>query len=164
MVVTDLAIGLDNLLSFYGGTEAIEKVEVKTRLMEDLELPVVPYVVQADRSWRQWAITLGCRAGMTVTNAGFYGPQGRALRLRPSYPDLLDRLSKFTYNQKRVLNLEMETAAILALSSMLGHRACSLSVILANRPLGQFSDHPEKDIDHFIEVVMTNLIDEPWPN
>ena len=164
MVVTDMAIGLDNLPSFYYATEAIENFEVKTRLIEELKLPVVPYVVLADRYLMQWAKTIGCRSGMTVTNAGFYGPQGRSLRLRPSHPDMLDRLSNFTYNNTKVLNLEMETSAILALSGMLGHRACSLSVILANRPLGQFSSHPEKDIDHFIEVVMTNLMDEPWPN
>ena len=95
--------------------------------------------------------------GITGTNTGFYGPQGRSLRI----PTRLDikRLKEFSYDGLRITNFEMETAAIYGLCNLLGHRAISFNVILANRALKSFSVHPKKSIDALIEQSLNWIIE-----
>ena len=76
---------------------------------------------------------------MTVTCPGFYGPQGRVLRMGLSQPELIDRLTGFTYGPHRISNFEMETAGIYGLGKILGHYCLSLSAIVANRITKEFS-------------------------
>jgi len=90
--------------------------------------------------------------GITFTAAGFYGPQGRNLgRIPLGMPELIPRLRQFAFDGLRVLNLEMETAAIMALGRALGHQCGSISVILAQREHNTFHPQPAKAIDHLIE-------------
>jgi uridine phosphorylase len=95
--------------------------------------------------------------GITVTANGFYGPQGRVLRLKLQDESLNDKLNTFEYNGMRLTNLEMETAAIYGFSKLLGHRAVSLNAIIANRTLGHFSKNPEKTIEKLIEYTLAKL-------
>jgi uridine phosphorylase len=101
--------------------------------------------------------TKGFHQGITVTCPGFYAPQGRILRLGLAQPELVDRLSKFSYGQYRVCNFEMETAAIYGLGRKLGHHCLSLSVIVANRITREFSKDvwasTEKLIKSVLEIV-----------
>ena len=96
--------------------------------------------------------------GITATCAGFYGPQGRQLRLIQKNSMFLEKFQKFNYRNLKITNFEMETAAIYGLSKLLGHKACSLNAILANRIKGTFSKNPEKAINKLIKHALTKLI------
>ena len=96
--------------------------------------------------------------GLTVTAGGFYGPQGRVLRLPLQDADLNSKMDAFNYEGICVSNLEMETSAIYGLSKLLGHNALSLNAIIANRADGTFSKNPSKVIEDLIIYILNNLI------
>lgn len=96
--------------------------------------------------------------GMTATAGGFYGPQGRILRLQIQDPNLNGKMDSFNHNGIRVTNLEMETSAIYGLSKLLGHHACSMNAIIANRALGEFSKDPGKIVEDLIQYTLTKII------
>ena len=96
--------------------------------------------------------------GMTATCGGFYGPQGRVLRLKLQDESLNHKMDSFDYNGLKVTNFEMETSAIYGLSKLLGHEACSMNAILANRATGTFSKNPQKTIDKLIKYTLNKLI------
>ncbi len=95
--------------------------------------------------------------GITVTANGFYGPQGRVLRLKLQDDTLNHKMNSFHYNRLRITNLEMETAAIYGLAKLLGHHAISLNAILANRADGTFSKNPEATIDKLIKYTLEKI-------
>ena len=96
--------------------------------------------------------------GMTATAGGFYGPQGRVLRLQIQDPALNNKIDSFNHDGVRVTNLEMETSAIYGLSKLLGHQACSMNAIIANRPLGEFSKDPGKVVSELIVYTLNKLV------
>jgi uridine phosphorylase len=93
----------------------------------------------------------GFHQGITVTCPGFYGPQGRILRLGLSNPGFINRLTEFSFGQHRITNFEMETAGIYGLGKLLGHHCLSLSAIVANRVTRQFSADTHKTVGRLIE-------------
>jgi uridine phosphorylase len=97
--------------------------------------------------------------GMTATKGGFYGPQGRVLRLAIEDPYLNNKMDSFSYNGIRVSNLEMETSAIYGLSKLLGHQALSLNAIIANRTNGTFSKNPDMVVEKLIKYTLDKLVD-----
>ncbi|MCL7753122.1 nucleoside phosphorylase [Polaribacter sp. Z022] len=96
--------------------------------------------------------------GITATAGGFYGPQGRILRLAIQDNDLNHKIDSFNFNGNRITNLEMETSAIYGLSKLLGHNACSINAIIANRANGTFSENPGKAVADLIEYTLEKLI------
>lgn len=96
--------------------------------------------------------------GVTATCGGFYGPQGRMLRLEPKDSIFRDKLQSFRYEDLKITNFEMETSAIYGLSKLLGHQACSMNAILANRANGCFSKKPNETIDNLIQYTLNKLI------
>ena len=97
--------------------------------------------------------------GMTATKGGFYGPQGRVLRLAIEDPYLNNKMDSFNYNGIRISNLEMETSAIYGLSKLLGHQALSLNAIIANRTNGTFSKNPDMVVEKLIKYTLDKLVD-----
>ena len=95
--------------------------------------------------------------GMTATAGGFYGPQGRILRLPIQDPDLNQKIDSFDYKGIRITILELETSAIYGLSKLLGHHACSINAILANRANGEFSKNPELVVNNLIQYTLDKL-------
>lgn len=96
--------------------------------------------------------------GVTTTAGGFYGPQGRVLRLELQDKDLNSKIDSFNFNGNRITNLEMETSAIYGLSKLLGHKAISMNAIIANRVNGTFSENPNKVIEDLIEYTLDKLV------
>ena len=96
--------------------------------------------------------------GMTATAGGFYGPQGRTLRIAVKDPYLNSKIETFDYKGIKVTNLEMETSAIYGLAKLLGHRACSMNAIIANRALGKFSKNPDQVIGNLILYTLEKLV------
>lgn len=95
--------------------------------------------------------------GVTATAGGFYGPQGRVLRLPLQFPSLNEKMSTFRYNDLRITNFEMETAVIYGLSKLLGHNALSLSAIIANRARNEFSADPNAVIEDLILYTLDKI-------
>ena len=96
-------------------------------------------------------------SGVTVTCNGFYGSQGRSIRMQSSNNDFIKELNKIQFINDRVTNLEMETAIIYGMSKILGHEAISLNAILANRENGTYSENPSKTINKLILLTLNSL-------
>ncbi|HUH47918.1 MAG TPA: hypothetical protein VLZ54_12240, partial [Arenibacter sp.] len=96
--------------------------------------------------------------GITVTNVGFYGPQGRRLRLNLRDDQMNEKMGSFNFKGKHITNLEMETSGIYGLAGLLGHRALSLNCILANRSTGKFSMDPIKAIQGLIALTLDRIV------
>lgn len=96
--------------------------------------------------------------GITGTAGGFFGPQGRVLRLAIQDPVLNQKIDSFSYEGHRVTNLEMETSAIYGLSKLLGHKACSMNCIIANRATKNFSKDPYKAVEELIKYTLDKLV------
>ena len=96
--------------------------------------------------------------GITATAGGFYGPQGRVLRLAIQDPELNHKIDSFNFEGNRITNLEMETSAIYGLSKLLGHQAVSMNAIIANRANGTFSENPYKVVDDLILYTLDKIV------
>ncbi len=151
-VASTHAIGLDNLLNFYiqNNTEEekqlLQAFNTHTQMHQRISNP---YVNAADISLLKNFVA-GFHQGITVTCPGFYGPQGRVLRMGLSHPELVDQLTTFTFGQHRISNFEMETSAIYGLGKILGHHCLSLSAIVANRITKQFSNDGAAAVENLI--------------
>jgi len=117
-----------------------------------------PLVIKNSKTLESKLVSNKVFKGMTATAGGFYGPQGRILRLAVKDPNLNSKIDSFDYHGIKVTNLEMETSAIYGLSKLLGHRACSMNAIIANRALGMFSKNPEKVIQDLILYTLEKMV------
>ena len=96
--------------------------------------------------------------GNTITNVGFYGPQSRKIRLEPAEKNINTYIADFNFDGHKITNLEMETAGIYAMSTLLGHRAVSLNAILANRATGEFSSQPTATVEKLIRFTLDAIV------
>lgn len=118
-----------------------------------------PLLIENDKSLEEKMESELTFKGITATAGGFYGPQGRVLRLAIEDPDLNHKIDSFSSNGHRISNLEMETSAIYGLSKLLGHRALSLNAIIANRANGTFSKDPGSIVDQLIKYTLEKLVE-----
>ena len=152
-------IGFDGLMHFYASGQ-VRNLELEEQLQTYLgwgQYNIHPYAVEADSDLVEIFSSNRIRYGATGTNSGFYGPQGRSLRLQTQISDFNDKLAAFRFQNQRITNLEMETAAMYGLSKMLGHRAISLNVILANRATLEFSKKGHQSIDSLIQYTLEKI-------
>lgn len=158
-ILTELAIGFDGLLHFYKNdySDFIEMEDEFVRQTSWSSKLSKPYIVKYDDELASIFTSNRIRLGITTTNTGFYGPQGRSLRLLPSVTNFLSIISRFQYKEKRVTNLEMETSGIYALSKLLGHQAVSLNCILANRATGEFAENPSASVQELITFALQKI-------
>ena len=160
-VLAEYGLGLDGVLWFYDCEDVIEKelsnaFEKHTNWHPNL---AKPYIVQNHPELT--TVLEGderVHKGITGTAGGFFGPQGRVLRLVIQYPDLNKKIDSFLYNGYRVTNLEMETSSIYGLAKLLGHKACSMNCIIANRATKTFSKDPYKSVDELIKYTLDKLV------
>ncbi|MCW5515324.1 nucleoside phosphorylase [Muriicola sp. Z0-33] len=158
-VLSELAIGFDNMLHFYD-SEEIQHPDIQLAFIDHTKWSVfksIPYVVRCSEELAIRLRSDNVQPGFTATNVGFYGPQGRKLRLSREDNQLNKKISSFEFEGKRITNMEMETSAIYGLAALLGHRAVSMNCILANRSTGEFSLHPHKAVDELIQYVLDRL-------
>lgn len=148
-------IGIDNLLHYYRHENNDEEKLIlrEFNAHTQLEGRLSPYIASAATSLLKQFVT-GYHNGITVTCPGFYGPQGRILRLGLANPELISRLTEFEYGSHRISNFEMETSAIYGLGKLLGHQCLSLNVIVANRVTRQFT----KDGAAAVESLITKTL------
>ncbi|WP_373056252.1 nucleoside phosphorylase [Zunongwangia sp. H14] len=159
-LMTEKAVGFDALLHFYD-SKSIQDLTFAKKLMEHLEWPPqksYPYAVDCNSELAERMASEEVFKGITGTNVGFYGPQGRILRLPLQDPQLNQRLESFSWNGKRITNLEMETSGIYGLSKLLGHRAVSMNAVIANRAGGTFSKDPKEVVERLIKYCLDKLV------
>lgn len=116
-----------------------------------------PLVVANSKSLEEKLVSNNVFLGMTATAGGFYGPQGRVLRLPLQDANLNAKIDNFNHNGIRVTNLEMETSAIYGLAKLLGHNAASMNALIANRANGTFSEDPGKVVANLIQYTLDKL-------
>ncbi len=116
-----------------------------------------PIVIDNSKSLENKLTSQHTFIGITATAGGFYGPQGRILRLALQDDNLNSKIDSFNFKGNRITNLEMETSAIYGLSKLLGHNACSINAIIANRANGTFSENPGKVVANLIEYALKKL-------
>ena len=162
-LLSDAAIGLDGLLPYYvpASTNHPAVLNLRDHLSDvRLQLPVRPAFILP--SLPPAFETSDLPRGITLTAAGFYGPQGRRLRLKTALDEvMLNRLRSWTYREQRITNIEMETSGLYALATRLGHRSASLSVLLANRALNTFHDRPKRAVEELITRGLDLLVPPP---
>lgn len=155
-LVSDYAVGMDNLMNFYDLPTTKFEDEIASDLQKKIDLPFKPYVVQGSKTliekFREELLV-----GNTVTCPGFYAPQGRSLRLPIRLPKLLENLNYYHSGDFWLTNFEMETSAYYAFARLLGHEAVSLNAIIVNRIKNKFSKNPNKVIDALIKRVLDRI-------
>ncbi len=155
-LVSAKAIGFDTLLHFYKETSFLD-TDFSKAFIEHTAWNAKksePYVVSADDELLKKFNSEEFIKGVTATNVGFYGPQGRVLRLSTEDEGMNNKIQKFNFKGAKITNLEMETSGIYGLAKLLGHRAISLNAILANRAKRSFSLNSEKTIDSLIKTTL----------
>ncbi|MGW9686335.1 nucleoside phosphorylase [Flagellimonas sp. 2504JD1-5] len=153
-------IGFEGLLHFYETGQARNK-DLEEQLNTFLGWSnhnITGYAVDSDTELLAKFNSNRIRLGITVTNSGFYGPQGRTLRLTPKVLDFNTKLAAFSYENQPITNLEMETSGIYGLAKLHGHRAISLNAILANRATGEFSQNAYKTVDSLIKYALGKIV------
>ena len=156
-VVSSFGIGLDNLMHFYVTEPNPDESFILNTFQQHTALtekPILPYIAEGAIRLRNHFMD-GFHHGITVTCPGFYGPQGRVLRGQIAFPNLIDSLASFESRGHRVINFEMETSALYGLGRILGHHCLSISTIVANRVLKNFSPDTMVSIDKMIQQSLT---------
>lgn len=161
MVASTHGLGLDNLLNFYRYEQNEEEKELLQSFVTHTQIhgPIgQPYISGAAASLIKHFVK-DFHHGITVTCPGFYGPQGRVLRLGIRNPELINRLTDFRYGQHRISNFEMETSAIYGLGRLLGHHCLALNAIVANRVRKEFSKDGKAAVENLIRTFI-GIFDE----
>ena len=159
-VLSSHGLGMDNMLHAYKDAPNVREIAMEEAFMAHTQWNTDkgrPYIVGCGETLKQRLLTDKVFEGITGTAPGFYGPQGRMLRLSVQDPTLNDKLHSFNYKEYRMTNLEMETSAIYGLSKLLGHQAVSLNAIIANRAAGTFTKDTKKVVENLIVYGLEQL-------
>lgn len=162
-VLTEKAIGFDGLLNFYAGRDEVCDTGFEKAFTEAVgwnKYLAAPYVVDASGMLLRKFSGKEMIPGITISAPGFYGPQGRQLRLAASDPDLNEKIERFRYGKYRISNYEMESSAIYGLSRLLGHEAVTVCAIIANRSNGTYSRNHEETISRLIQTVLDRITEQ----
>lgn len=160
-VASTHGLGIDNLLNFYRHDNNEEERQLVQAFLTQTQLQntfSLPYISTAGASLLKHFAN-GFHQGITVTCPGFYGPQGRVLRMGLTNPHLIDRLTEFNFGNHRITNFEMETSAIYGMGRILGHQCLSLNAIVANRISKEFSKDGAKAVENLIATALQIIVD-----
>lgn len=151
------SIGFDGLLNFYAARNEVCDLAFEKAFVEAVDWPVSwasPYVVSASPKLIEALQFEGVQKGVTISAPGFYGPQGRRLRLPLKEPKLNDKISAFSYEGQQISNYEMESSAIAGLATLLGHEAATICAIIANRSDKSYSKDYKPVVKNLIAQVL----------
>ncbi|HNW98153.1 MAG TPA: nucleoside phosphorylase [Bacteroidales bacterium] len=158
-VMSEYGLGFDGLLNFYKTNKNIFETEMADAFVRHSEWSsklAYPYVVKASDMLMK-KLGEGLFKGITATASGFYGPQGRQLRIEPLDVELNDKMQTFQYKNNRITNFEMETSALYGLGAVLGHNTLTICTIIANRVIKQFSEDYKKPVEKMIQLVLDRI-------
>ena len=154
------SIGFDGLLNFYKGRNEICDIEFEQEFKKQTNWTLAlgnPYVVNSDEELLQKIAGDDMVRGVTISCGGFFGPQGRRLRIPLAIPDLNERIENFEFKGMRITNFEMESSAVAGLSSLMGHRSLTCCMVIANRLVGEANSNYRNTIEQLIERVLERI-------
>lgn len=156
-IFSHISIGFDGLMNWYENRESLEDFEeaFKKHMNWNPHLPD-PYFVRAGSRISE-AFADNTIKGMTISAPGFYGPQGRVVRLGLAMPDMLDRISGFRFGGQRITNFEMESSALAGMASKLGHEAGTVCAVIANRFLKNSNVDYKSKVDELIRFSLDTI-------
>ncbi|HCJ46684.1 MAG TPA: phosphorylase [Prevotella sp.] len=154
------SIGFDGLLNFYAGRDEASDLQLEKAFKEhvgwDLKMGN-PYVATADPQLINTIAANDMVKGITIACGGFFGPQGRRLRLPLMVPDLNEKIESFEYNGLKVNNFEMESSALAGLATLMGHKAMTCCMVIANRRAKKMETNYKGEIDGLITLVLDRI-------
>jgi uridine phosphorylase len=156
--ISTYGIGFDNLLRFYHSAIVIDEKMVDSFMHQcnwNID-HVKPYIVKASGTLMDKFKDVPTR-GFTMTAPGFYGPQGRKLRIGLFDPEMISKLQKFNYHGERIINFEMETSALYGLGALLGHNVLTICALIANRANNTYSKDHKPVIKNLVEMVLDHI-------
>ncbi len=159
-VIADKGIGFDGVINFYAGRDEVSDLEFEKEFCDFVKwnrLWAKPYVVDADRDLVERIGRDDMVKGFTISANGFYGPQGRELRLPLADPDLNRKIEEFRYHGRPVTNYEMESAALQGLAKMMGHKAMTVCAIIANRRSTDATPNYKTAVADLVQTVLDRI-------
>lgn len=159
-VAAEKSVGFDGVLYFYAGSENVRDKAFESELIRQLEWKlsgIRPYVVSADPSLIEQITQDDIIRGVTIAANGFYGPQGRQLRLPLADPELNRKIEAFEFNDSRITNFEMESSSLAGLSALMGHRAMTVCCIIAGRVALEMNTEYKGSMTGLIETVLDRI-------
>ena len=159
-LVSEKSIGLDSVLFYYANRTQICDLELEQAFMKHLQWPTDstrPYAVTAHPELIEQIGGNDMKRGITITANGFYGPQGRALRIPLARPELNGLLETFEFKKLRITNYEMESSAVAGLGALLGHKAMTVCLVIANRLVKNVRVDYKKSMEMLIDTVLERL-------
>lgn len=154
------SIGFDGLLNFYAGRNHVCDLKLEEAFKQHMHWNpqlAAPYVAVADAELIDRVAGSEMVRGYTIACGGFYGPQGRVLRLPLADPDQNAKVESFEYEGMKICNFEMESSALAGLSSLLGHKAMTCCMVIANRLAGKANPNYKNSIDGLIQLVLARI-------
>ncbi|MEE1386852.1 MAG: nucleoside phosphorylase [Prevotella sp.] len=160
-VCSEYSVGFDGLLNFYAGRNAVCDLQMERALINHLGwtgnmCQPYPYVIKADETLVE-RIAEGMVRGITVACGGFFGPQGRQLRIPLADPNQNEKIESFEYNGLHITNFEMESSALAGLARLMGHHATTVCMVIANRRAERADTAYKNHIDDLIKLVLERL-------
>ena len=159
-VAAERSIGFDGVLYFYANNKNTRDVAFEEELLRQLDWKISeirPYVVAADKSLIEQITSNDILKGGTIGANGFYGPQGRELRLPLADPELNKKIELFNYNGAQITNFEMESSSLAGLSAMMGHRAMTVCCIIAGRVDKKMNTDYKESLPILIDKVLNRI-------
>jgi len=159
-LISEKSIGFDGMLNFYEGRDDVSDLEFEASLKEQLNWNpqlAAPYVVDADKELIEQIGKDDMIRGVTISANGFYGPQGRVLRIGLADPAINDKIEAFRFKHYKITNYEMEGSAIAGLSRMMGHKAMTVCCVIANRRVEAANTNYQPYIEELIQKVLDRI-------
>lgn len=161
-VVSRKSIGFDGMLNFYDGRNNVSNLEFEKALVQHTnwdELLPSPYVVSCSEELLSKIGSEKTIEGVNISAPGFYGPQGRVVRLQLADPGLNNKIASFSFQGQKITNYEMESSAIYGLSKLMGHNALTVCLIVANRATGHANENYHPNMKELVEYVLEKVTD-----
>ena len=161
-ICSEISVGFDGLLNFYAGRNAVCDLPFERALLNHLGwsgnmcMPA-PYVIHADEEMVERIAKDDMVRGVTVACGGFFGPQGRQLRIPLTDPNQNEKIENFEYQGHRITNFEMESSALAGLAKLMGHHATTACMVIANRRAGKADTGYKNHIDDLIKLVLHRI-------
>ena len=161
-ICSEYSVGFDGLLNFYEGRNAVCDLQMERALIEHLGwtgnmCQPYPYIIKADESLTEQIAQNDMVRGITVACGGFFGPRGRELRIPLTDPHQNEKIESFEYKGKHITNFEMESSALAGLARLMGHRATTCCMVIANRRAGKADTGYKNKIDDLIQTVLDRI-------
>lgn len=159
-LISEKSIGFDGMLNFYAGRDAVSDLPFEAALVEQLGWNpqlAAPYVVNSNPELVEQIGRDDMLRGVTISANGFYGPQGRELRVGLADPELNDKIEAFRFGKHKITNYEMEGSAIAGLSLLMGHRAMTVCCVIANRRVEAANTDYKPYIEKLVQTVLDRI-------